>query len=45
MKNKGTRTIWDSKIFWAVVSLIAALALWSYITSTEGALAVGRVVE
>ena len=37
MKNKGTRTIWDSKIFWAVVSLIAALALWSYITSTEGA--------
>lgn len=38
MKNKGqTRTIWDSKIFWAIVSLIAAMALWSYITSTEGA--------
>ena len=28
--------IWSSKVFWAIVSLIASLMLWVYVTDTEG---------
>ena len=37
MDNRKTkRTILDSKIFWAIVSLLASILLWVYVTTTQG---------
>ena len=33
---KNTNRILDSKGFWMVFSLLAAILLWTYVTSTEG---------
>lgn len=36
MKNKTPiRKLFDSKIFWAVVALVASLAIWVYVTSAD----------
>lgn len=35
-KRKPRRTILDSKIFWAVISLLASVLLWVYVTTTQG---------
>ncbi len=35
-KRKNVRSITDSKIFWMVVSLLASMVLWLYVTGTEG---------
>lgn len=35
--EKKPLKIFDSKVFWVVISILAALALWTYVTSTEGA--------
>jgi len=34
--NERRKTITDSKLFWFIVSLLAALILWLYVTNTEG---------
>lgn len=36
-KNDKVHTIWDSKVLWAVVSLLLSFLVWSYIASTEDA--------
>lgn len=37
MKNKKSKTsIWDNKVFWAFISIIASVLLWVYVTTTEG---------
>lgn len=33
--KKTMRIIYDSKVFWAIVSLIASLAIWVYVSSVE----------
>lgn len=38
-RREGLARILDSKVFWAVVSLLAAALLWLYVTSTEGVVA------
>jgi len=35
-KRKTERGILDSKIFWAIVSLLASVLLWVYVTTTQG---------
>lgn len=35
MKNKKSFKLFDSKVFWAVVSLIMSLLIWVYITGTQ----------
>lgn len=35
MTKKKTSKLFDSKIFWAVVSLLAALFIWVYVTGTQ----------
>lgn len=35
-KHRAKKTIWDSKILWAVVSLFASVMLWGYVTNTQG---------
>lgn len=35
-RNTSKSKIWDSKILWAVVSIIASVLLWVYVTTTEG---------
>lgn len=35
MTKKKTSKLFDNKIFWAVVSLLAALFIWVYITGTQ----------
>lgn len=35
-KRKTERGILDSRIFWAVVSLLASVLLWVYVTTTQG---------
>ena len=36
MKKKSTvRTIYDSKAFWVIVSLLGSLAIWIYVSSVE----------
>jgi len=35
MKNDKIKAVIDSKIFWIIVSLIASLILWAYVTSAE----------
>ena len=38
MKNNSkSHSVWDSKVFWAVVSLLLAFLIWAYIASTEDA--------
>ncbi len=37
--RQGIARVLDSKVFWAVVSLVAAAMLWLYVTSTEGVVA------
>ncbi len=37
MKNKKAKTnIWDNKVFWVFISIIASVLLWVYVTTTEG---------
>ena len=36
MDKPKKRTLWDSRIFWAFVSLLASLLLWVYVTTTQG---------
>lgn len=35
-KRTTRRTILDSRIFWAIVSLLASVLLWVYVTTTQG---------
>ncbi len=35
MEKKKRRTIFDSKLFWIVVSLLSSLSIWIYVISTE----------
>lgn len=35
-KRKTKRTILDSRIFWAIISLLASILLWVYVTTTQG---------
>ena len=35
MTNKKKNKLLDSKVFWAVISLIASLFIWVYITGTQ----------
>ena len=35
MTKKKTSKLFDNKIFWAVVSLLAALFIWVYVTGTQ----------
>ena len=35
-KRKAKHTLWDSRIFWAFVSLLASVLLWVYVTTTQG---------
>lgn len=35
MTNKKKRSFFDSRIFWAVVSLLASLFIWGYVTGTQ----------
>ena len=35
-KRTTRRTLLDSKIFWAIVSLLASTLLWVYVTTTQG---------
>lgn len=35
MKKSRIRRIYDSKAFWAIVSLLVSLAMWVYVTSVE----------
>lgn len=35
-KTSPMRKIYNSRIFWAVISLLASFALWAYVTSVEG---------
>ena len=34
-KKKTRRTLFDSKAFWIILSLLASLAIWTYVVSTE----------
>ena len=36
VKKKVKHSIWDNKILWAVISLLASILLWVYVTTTEG---------
>lgn len=36
-EKKQTNKIYDSKVFWAVVSLILSLIIWSYVSNITGA--------
>lgn len=35
-KNTSKSKVWDNKILWAVISVIASVLLWVYVTNTEG---------
>ena len=35
MKNSRIRKIYDSKVFWAIVSVIISMVIWVYVTSVE----------
>ncbi len=35
-KKKVRNRIWDSKILWAIVSLLASVILWGYVTNAQG---------
>lgn len=35
-KKQSKKTIWDSKILWAIVALLASFLLWVYITVSQG---------
>lgn len=35
MTKKKISKLFDNKVFWAVVSLLAALFIWVYITGTQ----------
>jgi len=35
-KKRIKRSIWDSKILWAVISLFASVVLWGYVTNAQG---------
>ena len=37
-EKKQTNKIYDSKVFWAVVSLILSLILWSYVSNIDGSI-------
>lgn len=36
IKNSKIKKIADSKIFWAIIALLASLLVWMYVTTTEG---------
>ncbi len=36
-KTNKTRSFWDNKVLWAVVSLLLSFLIWAYIASTEDA--------
>lgn len=36
MKNKRLNKVFDSKIFWMVISLICSVVLWAYVSDQEG---------
>jgi len=37
MDSKSTKkSIWDNKILWAVISLLASILLWGYVTNSQG---------
>ena len=36
MEQKKQKTrIFDSKLFWVIISLLASLSIWTYVASTE----------
>lgn len=35
-KNKPKKNIWDSKVLWIIVSLLASFVLWVYVTVSAG---------
>ena len=37
-EKKQTNKIYDSKVFWAVVSLVLSLILWSYVSNIDGSI-------
>lgn len=36
MKNKRLKKVFDSKIFWIIISLICSVLLWAYVSDQEG---------
>lgn len=36
MKNKAKKSIWDNKVFWAVISVFLSVLLWVYVTTSIG---------
>ena len=35
-ENKRFRKIYDSKVFWAIISLLISLIIWSYVSGLDG---------
>lgn len=35
MDRKQRKSLFDSKVFWMIISLLTSLAIWSYVVSTE----------
>lgn len=36
-KDASKKNLWDSKLLWVIISLVASVLLWVYVTTTEGA--------
>lgn len=34
-QKKGTKKLYDSKVFWMIVSLLCSLVMWAYVTSLD----------
>ena len=36
MKSKPIKKVFNSKIFWMIISLICSVLLWAYVSDQEG---------
>lgn len=36
MKSEAKKSIWDSRVFWAAISVVLSILLWVYVTTTNG---------
>lgn len=41
--NSAKKSVWDSKVLWVIVSILASILLWVYVTSARGDIIEARI--
>lgn len=42
-KSKNRKSIWDSRVLWAIISIFASVLLWVYVTTSRGDIIEARI--